>query len=223
MWRRCTGSASLNCPSQKAELEKSCKATSLAASLSKRNGPSSNSSGDDAMRFGRWLVFVCENKILFHELISHKSHELSKIALDSKNPTCVTVISSASQSSPLDDAFIAVGCSDGAIRLISFSTFKVKLWKRVCLYFRVDSGAFGCQICPSDVLDGGAHVSNHDAARFRNAGRKSVCLGSVSGNGAGWWRVSAVECHQSARCRNHLPRVGIQHTVLPKAWALHTR
>ena len=77
---------------------------------------------------GRWLVFVCEHKILFHELISHRSHELTKITLDSKNPTCIAILSGtapASSGSSMDDTFLAIGCSDGTIRLISFTTFKV--------------------------------------------------------------------------------------------------
>ena len=71
---------------------------------------------------------MCENKILFHELISHRSHELTKIALDSKNPTCIAILSGTTptpSSGSTDDTFLAIGCSDGTIRLISFTTFKV--------------------------------------------------------------------------------------------------
>eukprot|EP00210_Caulerpa_lentillifera_P003705 g3538.t1 len=72
----------------------------------------------------RWLIIVCENKILFYDLASHNSRELSKTALDSKNPVCVSILPNNPKSEDLDDVLIAIGCTDGTIRLVYFSTLK---------------------------------------------------------------------------------------------------
>lgn len=72
----------------------------------------------------RWLVIVCENKILFYDFLSHNSRELTKTALDSKNPVSISLLPNNPQSADLDDVLIAIGCTDGTIRLVSFSTLK---------------------------------------------------------------------------------------------------
>lgn len=91
------------------------------------------------MQSSRWLLIVCENKILFYELITHSSRELSKTALDAKNPVCISILPNNSQSEELDDVLLAVGCTDGTVRVVSFSTLKVSFIFFIaskCLYNR---------------------------------------------------------------------------------------
>lgn len=68
---------------------------------------------------------VCDNKLVLHEMLSHNSREISKVALEGKSPTTVATLTGPHGSSLRYEPILALGCSDGAIRLVSFSTLRV--------------------------------------------------------------------------------------------------
>ncbi|GMH44514.1 hypothetical protein BSKO_12466 [Bryopsis sp. KO-2023] len=79
--------------------------------------------GGEALRGQRWLIVVCDNKVVLHDMISHASKEISKLALEGKNPAVVTTL--VAPGSLSGDPILAVGCSDGGIRLLSLTSLTV--------------------------------------------------------------------------------------------------
>lgn len=63
-----------------------------------------------------WLVFLAEAKIYFYNYVAEKSESISALMLDNKIPRCFEVV---------NDQYMAIGCSDGSLKVFEFSTWKV--------------------------------------------------------------------------------------------------
>lgn len=82
----------------------------------------------------RLLVIVCENKLLLYDLNTRKPYEVSRAVLDGKAPSCVTFLFRGGRFSPggqpdpdnlMTSPVLAVGCSDGVVRLLHLATLRV--------------------------------------------------------------------------------------------------
>lgn len=82
----------------------------------------------------RLLVVVCENKVLLHDLNTRKPYEVPRAALDGKSPTCVSFLFRGGKHAPggqpdanslMTSPVLAIGCSDGAVRLLHLATLRV--------------------------------------------------------------------------------------------------
>lgn len=82
----------------------------------------------------RLLVVVCENKLLLYDLNTRKPYEVPRTVLDNKTPTCVIFLFRGGQYAPggqpdadnlMTSPVLAVGCSDGAVRLLHLATLRV--------------------------------------------------------------------------------------------------
>eukprot|EP00803_Ostreobium_quekettii_P005430 evm.model.scf_593.4 EVM.evm.TU.scf_593.4 scf_593:26878-30565(-) len=83
-----------------------------------------DSRGVGLQRGQRWIVVVCDNKVLFVELQSLRTREIPKQALEGKTPNTVEVLVSPASSSMAGEPVVAIGCTDGSVRL--FSLLKLK-------------------------------------------------------------------------------------------------
>lgn len=70
---------------------------------------------------------MCENKVVMHEMISHRTREIPKLALEGKGPVSVASLVGPSGSNIRGEPILAVGCADGCIRLINFASLKVSI------------------------------------------------------------------------------------------------
>lgn len=84
----------------------------------------------------RLLVIVCENKLLLYDLNARKPYEVPRTLLDNKTPTCVTFLFRGGQYAPggqpdadnlMTSPVLAIGCSDGAVRLLHLATLRVSM------------------------------------------------------------------------------------------------
>ncbi|KAF6235943.1 hypothetical protein COO60DRAFT_484505 [Scenedesmus sp. NREL 46B-D3] len=82
----------------------------------------------------RLLVVVCENKVLLHDLNTRKPYEVPRAALDGKAPTCVCFLFRGGKHTPggqpdasnlMTSPVLAIGCSDGVVRLLHLATLRV--------------------------------------------------------------------------------------------------
>eukprot|EP00878_Enallax_costatus_P007526 GHUV01007882.1.p1 GENE.GHUV01007882.1~~GHUV01007882.1.p1 ORF type:complete len:370 (+),score=87.34 GHUV01007882.1:171-1280(+) len=101
------------------------------------NGSSTNppkAANVHALDGTRLLVVVCENKILLYDLNTRKPYEVPRAVLDNKTPTCVTFLFRGGQYAPggqpdadnlMTSPVLAIGCSDGAVRLLHLATLRV--------------------------------------------------------------------------------------------------
>ncbi|KAF5842016.1 hypothetical protein DUNSADRAFT_9897 [Dunaliella salina] len=86
----------------------------------------------DAAKLGarRLLVAVCDLKVLLYELGSKHVREVPKVSLDGKSAVCCAFLllggkASRSQDSPLlPSPVLALGCTDGIVRMLSLATLK---------------------------------------------------------------------------------------------------
>lgn len=87
------------------------------------------------MHLRRLLVVVCENKVLLHDLNTRKPYEVPRAALDGKSPTCVSFLFRGGKHAPggqpdanslMTSPVLAIGCSDGAVRLLHLATLRVR-------------------------------------------------------------------------------------------------
>lgn len=75
----------------------------------------------------RWLLVVCDNKVVMHEMISHRTREIPKLSFEGKAPVCISCLAGPHGPNQRGEPILAVGCADGCIRTISFSSLKVHL------------------------------------------------------------------------------------------------
>eukprot|EP00879_Flechtneria_rotunda_P015684 GHRR01016406.1.p2 GENE.GHRR01016406.1~~GHRR01016406.1.p2 ORF type:complete len:167 (+),score=45.61 GHRR01016406.1:929-1429(+) len=89
----------------------------------------------------RLLVVVCENKVLLNDLNTRKSFEVQRAVLDNKSPTCVTFLFRGGHNAPggqpdadnlMTSPVLAIGCSDGSVRLLHLATLRVSAAKQLC-------------------------------------------------------------------------------------------
>jgi hypothetical protein len=87
-----------------------------------------------AFCFPRLLVIVCENKLLLYDLNTRKPYEVPRVVLDGKAPSCVAFLFRGGRFSPggqpdpdnlMTSPVLAVGCSDGVVRLLHLATLRV--------------------------------------------------------------------------------------------------
>eukprot|EP00897_Mesotaenium_endlicherianum_P007156 jgi/Mesen1/6469/ME000033S05753 len=76
-----------------------------------------------ALRGRRFLVMCCENKVIFLDLVTMKSRDVPKAALDNKTPICVEFFPTLAGGG--EGPFAAFGGSDGAIRVMSMTTWQL--------------------------------------------------------------------------------------------------
>lgn len=85
----------------------------------------------------RLLVVVCENKLLLYDLNTRKPFEVTRAAFDGRAPSCVAFLFRGGRHAPggepdsdrlMMSPVLAVGCADGAVRLLHLATL------RVCAY-----------------------------------------------------------------------------------------
>lgn len=83
----------------------------------------------------RLLVVVCENKLLLYDLNTRKPYEVQRAVLDNKAPSCVAFLFRGGRFSPggqpdpgnlMTSPVLAVGCSDGVVRLLHLATLRVR-------------------------------------------------------------------------------------------------
>jgi hypothetical protein len=81
------------------------------------------------------LVVVCENKLLLYDLNTRKPYEVQRAVLDNKAPSCVAFLFRGGRFSPggqpdpdnlMTSPVLAVGCSDGVVRLLHLATLRVR-------------------------------------------------------------------------------------------------
>jgi hypothetical protein len=80
-------------------------------------------------------VVVCEAKLLLHDMNTRKPFEVPRASLDNKTPTCVAFLFRGGPHAPggqpgpaalMTSPVLAVGCSDGAVRLLHLATLRVR-------------------------------------------------------------------------------------------------
>jgi hypothetical protein len=83
----------------------------------------------------RLLVVVCENKVLLHDLNTRKPYEVPRAVLDGKAPTCACFLFRGGKHTPggqpdannlMTSPVLAIGCSDGVVRLLHLATLRVR-------------------------------------------------------------------------------------------------
>ncbi|KAJ9527782.1 hypothetical protein QJQ45_000340 [Haematococcus lacustris] len=75
----------------------------------------------------RLVVVAAEQKVLVWDLVSGRVREVPRPALDGKAPTCLAVLLLGGQSSSspvLPHPLLAVGCSDGVVRVLGLSSLR---------------------------------------------------------------------------------------------------
>jgi hypothetical protein len=87
-----------------------------------------------ALHGTRLLVVVADNKVVLFDLLSKKPFEVGKATLDGKSPTCVAFLFRGGPHAPggptgvdgmMASPILAVGCSDGAVRLVHLATLRL--------------------------------------------------------------------------------------------------
>jgi hypothetical protein len=82
----------------------------------------------------RLLVVVCEQKVMLYDLNARKPYELLRTQLDNKAPTCMTFLFRGGHNAPggapdasnlMTSPVLAIGCSDGVVRLLHLATLRV--------------------------------------------------------------------------------------------------
>jgi len=84
----------------------------------------------------RLLVVVCDNKVVLYDLLSKKPFEVTKAQLDGRTPTCVGFLfrgskqgaaggGSGGPAGMMSSPLLAIGCSDGVVRLVHLATLRV--------------------------------------------------------------------------------------------------
>eukprot|EP00882_Tetradesmus_deserticola_P013491 GHRQ01014323.1.p1 GENE.GHRQ01014323.1~~GHRQ01014323.1.p1 ORF type:complete len:313 (+),score=121.23 GHRQ01014323.1:1162-2100(+) len=82
----------------------------------------------------RLLVVVCENKVLLHDSNTRKPYEVPRATLDGKAPTCACFLFRGGKHTPggrpdadnlMASPVLAIGCSDGVVRLLHLATLRV--------------------------------------------------------------------------------------------------
>ena len=95
--------------------------------------PLPRSAGAHALDGTRLLVVVCDHKVVLYDLLSKKPFEVTRAQLDGRAPTCVAFLfrggpGAPGGAPPLDGVMaspvLAVGCSDGAVRLVHLATLR---------------------------------------------------------------------------------------------------
>lgn len=79
-------------------------------------------------------MVVCENKLLLFDMNTRKPYEVPRALLDNKAPTCVSFLFRGGPHAPggqpdaaslMTSPVLAVGCADGAVRLLHLATLRV--------------------------------------------------------------------------------------------------
>lgn len=109
------------------------------------------------------LVIVCDNKVLLYDIATRRSFEVTRTHLEGKSPTCVAYLLWGGPHAPggrpepgqlMTSPVLAIGCSDGHVRLVHLATLRVRS-KGVVHFRHVGYGlGCGCELAPGRRLDG---------------------------------------------------------------------
>jgi hypothetical protein len=147
----------------------------------------------------RLLVIVCDSKVVLYDLLSKKPFEVTKAQLEGRTPTSIAFLFRGGPHAPgrgggaapadgmMPSPILAVGCSDGVVRLVHLATLRVV--GRLVTAAGQKTGAVTCVLTlPSQqgykAADGSMQPSAAAAASAAAAGRTGASAAGGGGKGS---------------------------------------